>query len=919
MTILIALTGYTSASFIMAPSHAHAADELAAPEVVKVLTFLDKIDSMTDEFRFDFILKVPAGFINPETGAAQTVNGQGLRLGYHATPIINRDLHYIQTMGLGTAGAQTWAQNTDEFYTVHEVIPAGDSDLLVISAQGNLDLGNGSLLPSDSDNVFGGTSRELNFYVSYGKGLHTSGLTAPWVKDARLTYKLPYQFLWGREHDKSVVGPLINVTFNNVFKLWSGGQANWGQSVKHGLNNERPGVLPPNSIAVDLVNQATNNSNAENGPAGSFSNSFWYAWVHEDGSLVKSINTAPIHFSGIQPRSSRWSKADTVSKNMAQPSTPTNVPHFGFTWEQYEQGLTTKVGINGSIDFNGAGGNGYYRMMVWPESRNPMNVKADHGGRSVSYTAADLFDASGVMTAQADAAKWPVSTVFYNYTLENIEPPHIDVPEHNSYLNTRDTVVLTGTGAPGHTISLKLASGKGITDFNAPTLTTIVDGRHDGVQPGDVLVDASGNWSYEFTPQTPLADGIYTVVAVQTNQNPGSYNLTSGMSNPNEGKWGNTFTIKTSVPTAPMLYCPSSPTDNPTPTIAGGGTEEGSKVYLWQDGERLGEVEYRGSLWSYTVEPALKNGTYTFTATQVDQAGNESPHTSPGCVVQVSLPFDVFGSKHLKPITNGDPSLTDPALESWEITASSSTETVVLDGKSAKKLKRNTSYTIGERLSTVGQSHTDANRYTQAGEIMCVDSDQAPLPKTVFDPSNNTLKVTAQTNIAEPIECTVTNQAAHVSFVTQKLGGKTALPDDKWEVALTSVEPGFDTLLDAKSPSAIARPGSSEATATVPNGMSLIGLQILDTARAECASTTASPTSAPESCWKNADAPLALGQGQHTVIRVIAASPADLPTLPVTGGMGSWVFIAAGTTVVATASAAYLWRRGFLRRASHGA
>lgn len=917
LAALVATSGAISAQWGVAADPAHAADEIAAPEVYKMQGFYDRIDDVIDELRADFVLKVPHGLINADTGAQQPVDGKYLHIGYdYNSSSALRSMRYLQTMGTGRPGAENWAKNQDEYFTVHKVIPSGKFDFLVISVEGDLNI----LDNAAENNTPGGYETPMNWYFSYETGVPTTSTT--WIRNALTTETVRYWAYMGRTAsttaERTITGPQFKMQWDSIYNLWSNRQANWGQTLDYGLNGYPEGVLPPNAIPLDLVNNATRNSNPEQGNAGTVSDSYWYAWVHEDGTLIDTINTAPIHVTGVTPRSRGNSANTLISKNIEQAGN--TAPQLGWTPEQAAQGLTERVGVDGSVDFTDAGGTGYYRLLAWPEARDPLTPSGDYGAPRIAYTAADLFDANGMITPEADGVKWTPGTAYYKYDIIMPDPPVITVPEHQSHTNVNATVTISGTGTPGHTISLKLIAGTSITNVNDPTLTTLVDGDHEGVQAGDVVVDPSGNWTFTYTPDTPLADGTYTVAAVQTDQTPGNFHLTSGLSNPqtetDPSDWGVTFTIDTVAPAAPAFVCPATPTTETTPTFTGSGVEAGAKVFISQDGERIGEATVTESGWSYTVDPALTNGNYVFTVTQVDAAGNESAVSAPPCELRVAVAVPATGTKIVVPVHFPSPDLPEAAAENWEITASDGDETVVMSGDTPVELSRDTVYTVGERLRTDPAPEASAARYTQLGDLVCVDGGGTPLPDGVVDPDASTVTIAADLDVAEPIACTLKNQAAQVSFVTQRLGGQTTAPAAGWSLGVTGAEPGYTSTLTDTVPSDVARPGEVSLTAGTPEGLSLIGIQALDLARAECAAHAPDATAAPQDCWipleASGDPAAILAQGSHAVFRLVAATPADLPALPITGGLGSWSFMVGGAAVFALAGGAYLRRRYLL-------
>ncbi|MFF8817711.1 Ig-like domain-containing protein [Leucobacter sp. NPDC015123] len=890
---------------------AHAA-EPESPEVYKFQGFWNKIDGDVDEIRADVVLRLPRGYVDPVTGNLLSVDGQQLRVGHDYNTGSTRQSHrYINTISGGATGAEQWAKNRDQYFTIHKVIPSGKYDFVVISIEGDIDITNAPA----ATNIPGGLLSNLNFYFSYAAG--APGTSSTWVSSALTTEPAAFYWYYGTRNDTAITGPQFRIPWDNTQTLWSAGQANWGAVLDFGLNGYAEGILPPNSVGLDLVNNATR-SNAESGYGGTVSDSFWYAWVHEDGSLVEAINTAPIRVTGVTPSGAWITNANQIPKNVAQADWPGR-PVLGWTQEQADQGLTTNVGLDGSIDFTTAGGTGYYRLMAWPESRNPVNQSGDNGAPLLSYSADDLFDAGGMLTPAASAAEWTTATVYYKYELPIPDAPVITVPPADSHSNVNSTVTFSGTGTPGHTITLKFKPGSPIFDFDDPALDTLIDGQHEGILDGDVVVDGNGNWTFTYIPPTPLADGEYSVVAVQTNPAVGQFAMTSAMSNPNSADppsaWGVQFTIDTVAPAAVTPVCPASPTTETAPTISGSGAEAGARVFVAIDGERVGEATVTGSTWTYTVDPPLGNGTYSFTVTQVDRAGNESAVSDPACEIRVATAVPATGSKVVQPVEYGDPDLPSAAAANWEITLTDASETVVIDDQTTTPLKRDTEYTIGERLRSEPTPDPIAARYTQLGGLSCVDAEGIALPPEAMDPDAGTLTVSSDLDLAEPISCTITNQAAHVSLVTQRLGGQTTSPSAGWSLELQRGEPGLESTLTDATPHDVAKPGPAELVPGLPDSLALIAVQSLDLDRSECAAAATAPAAAPQDCWitiDGADHPEAIiAQGKHTVFRMVAATPAELPALPVTGGLDSWSFFAGGALAVALAAIAY-WRRRYL-------
>ncbi|MCD1124875.1 Ig-like domain-containing protein [Jinshanibacter sp. LJY008] len=183
------------------------------------------------------------------------------------------------------------------------------------------------------------------------------------------------------------------------------------------------------------------------------------------------------------------------------------------------------------------------------------------------------------------------------------------------------------------TITAPLQKGD-VTDDNTPTLkgTAVPNGivtiYNNDVKIGTARVDKDGNWS--FTPESALADGKYNITADATN--------TVGQTSEKTGIFD--FTVDTTPPGAVenLLISDnvgayqgalkdSDTTDDNTPTFSG-KAEAGGIVSVYSDGNLLGtaKVAADGS-WSFTPSTPLPDGSYKFTTTVTDKAGNTGAAT----------------------------------------------------------------------------------------------------------------------------------------------------------------------------------------------------------------------------------------------------------------------------------------------------
>ena len=164
-----------------------------------------------------------------------------------------------------------------------------------------------------------------------------------------------------------------------------------------------------------------------------------------------------------------------------------------------------------------------------------------------------------------------------------------------------------------------------LTSDNTPTVTGTAEANStvevfaDGVSLGTATADGAGDWT--FTPGSAIADGTYDFTATATD----AAGNESVPSTPVE------ITIDTTAPAAPAITSPSDGTitnDN-TPTVSG-TAEANSTVEVFADGISVGTTTADGAgNWTFTPGSAIADGTYDFTATATDAAGNESVPSAP--------------------------------------------------------------------------------------------------------------------------------------------------------------------------------------------------------------------------------------------------------------------------------------------------
>ncbi|MBL5829299.1 Ig-like domain-containing protein, partial [Serratia fonticola] len=179
----------------------------------------------------------------------------------------------------------------------------------------------------------------------------------------------------------------------------------------------------------------------------------------------------------------------------------------------------------------------------------------------------------------------------------------------------------------------------GYTNDNTPTLT----GKGEpncmiAIYSGNVLVGttyASPSGIWQFTPFSPLLDGQYEFRAVGID-----FSGNTGLSS---AKF--IFTIDTLPPAQPQIIevvdnvgavtgpvLNGAATDDNTPTLKG-RAEAGSKVTIYDNGNKIGVVETDGAgNWSFVPPEPMDIGSHTLTVTATDLTGNVS---------EVSLPWSI--------------------------------------------------------------------------------------------------------------------------------------------------------------------------------------------------------------------------------------------------------------------------------------
>ena len=224
--------------------------------------------------------------------------------------------------------------------------------------------------------------------------------------------------------------------------------------------------------------------------------------------------------------------------------------------------------------------------------------------------ATDFTDPAGNTSTKSDPVNFTIDTNATAVSLTNVTDDVAAVTgsvPHNGTTND-STPTISGKGTPG-------------------TVVTIKDGN---IPLGSTTVLADGTWS--FTPSTALAEGTHNLNATGTDS-AGNTSTTGS------------FPIKvdTTAPVAPSIdsatddvgtaqgtFASGVPTDDSTPTLTG-KAEAGSIVSIKDaNGNVVGSTTADANgKWSYTLPALPADGTYKYTASTKDAAGNTSPDSAP--------------------------------------------------------------------------------------------------------------------------------------------------------------------------------------------------------------------------------------------------------------------------------------------------
>ncbi|AKV55988.1 hypothetical protein [Bifidobacterium actinocoloniiforme] len=560
---------------VLAP-HSHATptsqgDDLAAvpvdpkPRLYKMLAYNNRIDTLNDELRMDFVLRVQHGQVDTNcvpAGTSDLGDRCGLSFLYSYSSVGDRPAQYYRSTYLNTqgkTGATRWATNIDSYFTIHNVLSSGNYDYLTISLEADIGYPDSNVSP-DYDAAAkekvsykqpGGAKLNQYVYAIAGKGTaHWELGNAPFM-DARTKLDPRYATNITADFPAYVYtpyclagsiggacnGPMSFIGWDANPLLWSGGQANWGMVTDHGFSgrSEPAGVAPAKSFFVYWYNPAYGMiSNGMPFPC-SVNTSFYYQWIGlKDGS-----EWVPV--SALTPNRQLAKGQKAVGPGVPPPGlnegAAYNAPKSGYNLiaPGPSDGSESAQRPDGSIDFAKAkladGLDGYFKLVTWPVTTNA-NGSTDGCVTDINR---DAYNPEAGISAGMDQAMiaeridkgWTVGTAFYRYELPKPSRPVIDAPADGSYQDGL-TPSISGSGSPGQRVTLFAE------DATHPIAAADSDSKASrGFELGSAIVGPDGRWTVHDangTPEPNKPGGSRRYHAWQTELQSG-YELTSDFSN----------------------------------------------------------------------------------------------------------------------------------------------------------------------------------------------------------------------------------------------------------------------------------------------------------------------------------------------------------------------------------------------------
>ncbi|WP_445177494.1 Ig-like domain-containing protein [Pseudomonas sp. McL0111] len=274
------------------------------------------------------------------------------------------------------------------------------------------------------------------------------------------------------------------------------------------------------------------------------------------------------------------------------------------------------------------------------------------GDKVTIYNGSDII---GTAIVQADGT-WSITPAMaltadtYSFTMTvtdlagNVSPPSLP------YVVTIDTTIPGTPGEGGNPAIGQVVNDDGDvipagTSTNDTTPTFSGSGQtpgetvtlYDGIEViGSVVVADDGSWA--ITPDTPLSNADHDVTMTVTDP-AGNESAKSDPfvitvdtivpATPGEGGIGGFDVVNDNGSAHTPIGNGDSTNDN-TPLFSGSDQQPDDIIKLYRNGAIAGSaIVQADGTWSFTPDPLLTDGTYSFTMTVTDQAGNESAHSDP--------------------------------------------------------------------------------------------------------------------------------------------------------------------------------------------------------------------------------------------------------------------------------------------------
>nr|WP_232345796.1 hypothetical protein [Bifidobacterium choladohabitans] len=515
----------------------------------------------------DFILRVKHNEFDPScadaTSGADTKGNCNLAFVYQYKgsddTSFYRRIKYLNTIASASSsdqpwsGAYKWAQNQDEYFTVHTIINSGLYDYLTISIEGDLALKNSA---DASYYQPGGANEPVNIYAVVGKqddalsclrpsnswswssGIdncrnfdpdtminapdRVSNITSTLAANDK-NFTLYMQECLGTGADLQCSGPYSWVGWNSNPNLYGGNQANWGMVTDYGFPDYKsnatgpiagtdPGTAPARSFFVYWLNVRGSTKANPDGIC-SETNSYYYQWVALKDSEwvpVDELTPEPVLVTGQQPSpntaTTTTSKAAQVSKYSAfnLPKQPDN-PNEMFATDKNGQPMPAQK-ADGGIDFKEAKEkqdlDGYFKMVTWPVTTNrdgsactvsPEVYNPDQKGL---VGIRDGMNSSDI--ERNISAGWTINSAFYKYDVPRPDDPTITKIENDadagldasgSVYTSKLDPVVSGECTP----SKDAARPNKVVLYGEDPANPIVEGQGTN---GDDLVKGTDTWGF---------------------------------------------------------------------------------------------------------------------------------------------------------------------------------------------------------------------------------------------------------------------------------------------------------------------------------------------------------------------------------------------------------------------------------------